>query len=250
MFKRKPLFYGLFVSLATMLVISGCALQGPKVAKPTVIQPKPAVLIRGWWYARFRTHWPENTDPPWHLDVMLAHKIVLPVLNQYKDTIDLWRFHRRAARDTGGHLFSFIFYSTPDTAQNVYAAFKSDPLLKQLKEAGIIIRFISNNTDQVVRPDIEDTSDKSWPAPIQKTWPYYIMGVSQMWLHLISEIAEQNASGQAPSSLMEYQDFYRQVNKSVQASWQEEGRHAFLHHLNAIFGYEPVIVYEKRLMKF
>jgi hypothetical protein len=76
------------------------------------------------------------------------------------------------------------------------------------------------------------------------------MGVSQMWLHLISEIAEHNASRQAPSSLIEYQDFYRQVNESVQASWQEEGRHAFLHHLNAIFGYEPVIGREKQLMKF
>jgi hypothetical protein len=249
-FRHKLLFYGLFVSLATMIAISGCALRGSKVAKLNAIQPQPTVSMRGWWYARFGTHWPENTDPPWHLDVMIAHKIVLPVLNQYKDDIGLWRFHRRAARDIGGHLFSFIFYSTPDTAQNVYVAFESDLLLKQLKEAGIITRFISNNTDQVIRPDIEDTSDKSWSTPIQKTWPYYIMGVSQMWLHLISEIAEHNASRQAPSSLIEYQDFYRQVNESVQASWQEEGRHAFLHHLNAIFGYEPVIGREKQLMKF
>jgi hypothetical protein len=32
--------------------------------------------------------------------------------------------------------------------------------------------------------------------------------------------------------------------------WQEEGRHAFLHHLNALFGYESLVVYEKKLMTF
>jgi hypothetical protein len=32
--------------------------------------------------------------------------------------------------------------------------------------------------------------------------------------------------------------------------WQEEGRHAFLRHLNAIFSYEELLIREKRLMKF
>ena len=245
-----PLFYGLIFSLATVILISSCALQSPKVAESDVIQPERAIANHGWWYARFRTNWPEKTEPPWYLDVLLAHKIVSPVLSQYRDTIGLWRFHRRAARDAGGHQFSFIFYSTPDTAQNVYDSIRSDPFLKRLKQAGIIVRFSADNTGKVVRPNIEDTSDKSWSVPIQKSWPYYIMGASQMWLQLISEIVDKKASGKAPASLMEFQDFYRQVNETIESSWQEEGRHAFLHHLNAIFGYEPVIVYEKRLMKF
>jgi hypothetical protein len=245
-----PLFYGLIFSLATVMCVSSCALQSPKVAEPAVIQPEPAIVNHGWWYARFRTNWPEKTNPPWYLDVLLAHKIVSPVLSQYRDTIGLWRFHRRAARDAGGHQFSFIFYSTPDTAQNVYDSIQSDPFLRQLKQAGIIVRFIADNTGKVVRPNIEDTSDKSWSVPIQKTWPYYIMGASQMWLQLISEIVDKKAGGKAPASIREFQDFYRQVNETIQSFWQEEGRHAFLHHLNAIFGYEPVIVQEKRWMKF
>lgn len=34
------------------------------------------------------------------------------------------------------------------------------------------------------------------------------------------------------------------------ALWQNEGRHAFLHHLNALFGYEPILIIEKRPMRF
>ncbi len=35
-------------------------------------------------------------------------------------------------------------------------------------------------------------------------------------------------------------DFYRQVNDAVTDTWHREGHHAFLHHLNALFGYEPI----------
>jgi hypothetical protein len=40
------------------------------------------------------------------------------------------------------------------------------------------------------------------------------------------------------------------VDEVVEEMWRQEGSHAFLHHLNAIFGYEPVVVYERRLMNF
>ena len=71
-----------------------------------------------------------------------------------------------------------------------------------------------------------------------------------MWLSLIGEIAEQVWDGERPSSMERIRVFYEQINESVIRSWQEEGRHAFLHHLNAIFGYKPLVVYEKRFMVF
>jgi hypothetical protein len=51
-------------------------------------------------------------------------------------------------------------------------------------------------------------------------------------------------------SISALQDYYRTVDKEVQEAWETQGRHAFLHHLNAIFGYAPVVVYEKKYMKF
>jgi hypothetical protein len=229
---------------------SGCAALGPAVTDTGWPQQKLDDSKYGWWYARFQMNWPEKTRPNLYLDTILAHKIVLPVLNKNRKNIYLWRFHRRAARDNAGHQFSFIFYASPPAARKIYRSIAANPFLNQLKQAGIIVRYTYDDTGTVLRPGIEATSDSSWSVPIQESWPYFIMGTSQTWLDLIVQLADNKASENTPQSLQELQRFYQQIHKSITASWQKEGRHAFLHHLNAIFGYEPVIVYEKRLMKF
>ena len=53
-------------------------------------------------------HWPEHSDPAWHMDSMVAHLVVSPILNGKRPQIELWRFHRRAGRDGAGHQFNFI----------------------------------------------------------------------------------------------------------------------------------------------
>ena len=114
----------------------------------------------------------------------------------------------------------------------------------------MIIRDTYDDTSTITRPNLEDTSDRTWSLPIQKSWPFYIMGVSEMWLNLIREVAGQVPSGGPPSNLDDALGFYRQVNASIEQMWRDEGQHAFLHHLNAIFGYEPLMVREKRPMSF
>jgi hypothetical protein len=204
----------------------------------------------GWWFARFRMHWPPDTKPIWYMDLYLAHQVILPKLEQNKQDINLWRFHRRAARDGGGRQFSFIFYSSPQTAQHIFSALKTDPLVNNLKLAGVLDQDFYDDPTRITHPNIEDTSDKNWPASIQKTWPYYIMGASQMWLNLIAEVAAENLADDPPASIAEIETFYQQVNETITELWQKEGRHAFLHHLNALFEYEPLIYWEKRNMTF
>jgi hypothetical protein len=213
---------------------------------------KPAELPsgQGWWYARFRMHWPPDTDPVWYIDLYLAHQVILPLLKQHRADIDLWRFHRRAARDGHGRQFSFVFYSSPLTAQQIYNSLKSDPLIANLKSAGILKRVVYEDPTRVIRPNIEDTSDENWPETIQKTWPYYIMGASEMWLNLISEIAAEKLTDNPPASIGEIEAFYQLVNNTVTELWKTEGRHAYMHHLNAIFEYEPLIYYEKKYLTF
>ena len=76
------------------------------------------------------------------------------------------------------------------------------------------------------------------------------MGVSEMWLHMISEIVEQHPSEVRPRSLQDDLAFYKKVEESVTEAWKKEGRHAYLHHLNAIFGYEPLRGSDGSEMKF
>ena len=72
-----------------------------------------------------------------------------------------------------------------------------------------------------------------------------------MWLNLIDEtVNETGAEQYSRKSLKEMRILYSRVNDEITEVWQKKGRHAYLHHLNAIFGYEPLILYEKRLLRF
>jgi hypothetical protein len=208
-----------------------------------------ALKNRGWWDARFRMKWPEDNSPFWHIDLFLAREVIAPVLSQNAKAVPLWRFHRRASRDEEGHQFSFIFYSTQKTAEKIYAAIGSNPWLKKMTRAGIV-QYLPENTGQIIRPNLGDTSDSHWPPMVMKTWPYFIMGVCRMWLNLIDEIMQNGPVIQRTPSLNRLLSHYEKVNKSMNSIWQEQGGHAFLHHLNAIFGYESVLVHEWNLKRF
>jgi hypothetical protein len=237
--------------LSAVAVITGCTAFAPVQRQEiNAIAPEPLPTGSGWWYARLRMSWPPATDPPWYVDLLIAHQVMMPLLENYKDDILLWRFHRRAARDDYGHQFSFIFFTSPQTARRIFDTLQSDPLLCKLKLAGIIAEGIYDNPDVIMRPNIQDTSDKNWPVSIQRTWPYYIMGASQMWLNLIAEVVRASLTGDSPSSLPEIEDFYQRINATVTELWEKEGQHAFMHHLNAVFGYEPLIYHEKRHLTF
>lgn len=238
-------------TLLLLAIVAGCSSLG-QVQTRQVKPLKPRVLPAGygWWHASFRLHWPPDTKPTWYMDLYLAHQVILPQLKQYENEIYLWRFHRRAGRDDAGRMFSFIFYASPQTAENVLNGIKFDPSLDKLKLAGVIDHAGFDDPAKITRPNIEDTGDKRWPTSLQKAWPYYIMGASQMWLNLIAEIAAENLTDKAPASIAEIETFYQQVNETITELWQKEGRHAFMHHLNALFEYEPLIYWEKRSMTF
>lgn len=233
-------------------VLSGCARLCPfDLEREGLPSFEAAGQHRGWWYVRFKMDWPEDSDvPSWFMDVLLAHKVVAPVLDRHRSDIVLWRFHRRAVRDAGGHQFSFIFYSTWKTAKEVYSDVRGGLLLGALKTSGRIARVLYDDTASIPRPHIEDTSDSRWSPPVQKSWPLFIMGVSEMWLGLISEVARDKPDGEDGGSLDAILEYYRSVNERVEAIWRKECGHALLHHLNAIFGYEPLMVGEGTPMRF
>lgn len=239
------------VVIFLLAFISACATIGPgKPPVPAAPPPEEIASSLGWWSARFRMDWPLEQTASWHIDLLIAHKIVAPVLEQYRESIPLWRFHRRAARDQAGHQFSFIYYASAETAYQVFETLRSNALLIEMKVEGMVLDDRYDNPVKITKPRIEDTSDPGWPSPIRKSWPYFIMGVSQMWLNLIADTAGDLPETSTPLSLKESEVVYKEVNAAITALWETDGRHAFLHHLNALFGYEPLIFYEKRSLKF
>jgi hypothetical protein len=239
-------------SIMLLLVfMAGCSSLG-RVHSPQIQPLKTRELPSGsgWWFARFRMQWPPDTQPVWYMDLYLAHQVILPKLERFKKDIHLWRFHRRAVRDGAGRQFSFIFHASPRTAGRIFNALQTDRLVGYLKAEGVLDRAVYDDPARMTRPLIEDTSDENWPASVQKTWPYYIMGASQMWLNLIAEIAGKNLTGDPPASMAEIKAFYQQVDQTVTRLWQQEGRHALMHHLNALVEYQPLIYRDQLYLTF
>jgi len=123
-------------------------------------------------------------------------------------------------------------------------------LLKRMKRSNVIIQDIYEDTEKIIAPNVEDTSDGHWTPSLRKTWPFFIMGVCQMWIGLVGEIAEGMPKKQKYTSLKKMLGLYQQVNEIINSLWRDQGSHAMLHHLNAIFGYEPIFVREVNMKRF
>lgn len=209
----------------------------------------PSAEKQGWWYARFKINWPQGSSPQWHVDLLIAREVVEPVLNSFQDEISLWRFHRRARRDGASHRFSFIIYATPEAAERIFLQIQRSPELEKLRAQKLVVKDWYDDTAKMGRPDIEDTSDPDWSSPLQRAWPYFIMGVSATWLDLVDRLAAQ-AKEEGVAKGKSEEAFYREVNKRLVKLWRDEGGHAFLHHLSAIFGYQATFVYQRQLVTF
>lgn len=241
-FYRRP-WIGVLL-LFVYVSLTACA------TKPTVVNSSRQHTFaaktsgKGWWYARFRMNWPEDDEPAWHIDALLAHHVVAPVLDEYQQEIELWRFHRRAARQ-GGHLFSFIFYSHPDIALSIYKQIESNNTVIDLMADGTVEKLFFDDVNKLARPNIEDTSDREWNEIIQKTWPHFIMGVSKMWLDMINRLVVYNRDKSDPEK-----ELFLHIHNGITGLWEHEGGHAFFHHLNALFAYKPIQIIERRSMKY
>ena len=222
-----------------ILIISqvACTMTAPDQVKRKLPEIETSQLPegKGWWYVRFQINWPEDY-PQWYIGTLLAGEVISPILNKNRQDIELWRFHRRAAHDGYEHVFSFIFYSSAQTARNINSAVYKDPLLSRLRQEKNVIKVSFDDPEKITRPDIEDTSDPEWPETIQRTWPTFIMGASQMWLDLVIELANKERNGQAEEIL------YTEVQNQITGLWMGHAKHAWLHHLNVLYAYQPILM--------
>lgn len=228
---------GLMLMLSAMLW--GCALTpGTPVTETTMVRPATGELPagEGWWYARFHLARPTGEPPRWHLGTLLAGEVIAPVFERHYGDILVWRIHRRASQDEFGHVFSFIFYATPATAQRVYADIGNNAVLAQLLQDGLVTRTSFDDVSHIRRPDIEDSSDANWLPIVQQTWPALIMGASRMWLDMVTLLAAEYSQEQ------DLEQRYLAVNKEINRIWAKQGQHAMLHHLSAIYGYQPLMI--------
>ena len=231
--------------IAILLILGGCTSQpharhGLKADAWTEIDTEDA--NNAWWRIQFVKQWPDGSAAPFYYDVLLAEQIIRPALIQHHEKIELWRFHRRAGRDSAGSKFSFIFYANANNAQTIAKSITSNQLLQEMMENKLIEKLWVDDFSDLQRPRVSDTSDKEWPPEIQNSWPYFIMGVSQSWLALINEFSSRKQIDVRKASLEEIIEYYSDISEQIDLYWGENGGHAYIHHLSALFAYRPIKV--------
>ncbi len=229
-----------------MLLVAGCATPprstigtpGPSVEAAPPSEDRPLY----WWYSRFRLAWPEGEPAPWHPDLLLADRVLGPILEAEGEQIPLWRFHRRAARDAAGRQFSFIYRTTPGTARRIQVRIDADLQVLRLLRNGTLVKVSHDDPSRPQRPGIGDTSDPSWTPEMQRAWPHFIMGASQLWLELIRELGANDRLPRATGAR------YLALDEQLETLWRNQGGHALLHHLSAVFGYRELMVTRRGLL--
>lgn len=206
--------------------------------------PATAARDPSWRYVRFRLRRPDNGDAvASHLDLLLADRVLSPLIDAHRDDIPLWRFHRRWADDATGHQFSFVFLASDGVAATLTAGIESHPLLDALRQDGHLIDYRVVAVEPPRAGDPAATSDPRWPESVQREWPVFIMGASRMWLGLVRSEAGRHADKPLHAR-------YRAVERTLDTLWYEHGNHALLHHLSALFGYRPLRVIRRDDMTF
>lgn len=225
------------VALLLLAVVSACSsVPSTKANRSALNLLVPEARDGAWHAVRFKQVWPEGEKARWHIDTLIAHRVVAPTLLTFQSEIPLWRFHRRASRDLAGHRFSFIFYATEEVADAVTEELESSELVASLRDTRVL--------EGVIRSDyggdawqLSATSDASWSEAVQRSWPHFIMGVSRTWLELIASIAQGRVDATTDTEALI--ERYAEIDAEVTELWSDHGQHAFLHHLNAIYGYKP-----------
>lgn len=221
--------------LLCALMLAACA-SAPLQRAQTTPPPEPTVDLQ-WHSCRAHFDWPPDSRPVWPRDAFIAGEVYAPALQAALPHIQAWRFHRRAARDAVGHRFSLLVYTDSATGAHLAEQIEKAPPTLAAQQAGWLKKLQCSTTGGWSGPDIAATSDDNWSPALQRAWPAYIQGVSQLWLDLLLQSRPVVPAG---AGLDEHLGAYAEAHRTVDAIWRREGRHALLHHLNAIFGYRPL----------
>ena len=242
------------VALLLHLLWLGACASTVQITPAQMFEPEQASLMAeqtdlAWWQLRLKLTWPDDEPADLSTHLLVAEQLVLPSIVAHERQVPLWRIHRRAARDGAGNQFSLIFYSDDATAAAIREEIFTNPLTVWLGDQGLIDQTGFEKRTREELGLLEQTSDPIWPSEIQRSWPYFIMGASQTWLMLVQEIsASEGLEGNV--SYSELQAHYRRVDLLLNTQWVDYGQHAYLHHLNAVFGYQPVRIKSSVMRRF
>ncbi|KPJ49011.1 hypothetical protein AMJ40_06430 [candidate division TA06 bacterium DG_26] len=194
-------------------------------------------MIDNWWSYRFKIDWSGKIEEvKWWVDIAIFDSVVRDILTQVHDKIRFWKIHRRAHDDDKGHVFTFLTCCEDELYESMDRMIRESAMHHKLEQEGLIIKYSSSEADP------REIAEPYWPPEIQDSWSHYVMGASEMLLELVDSIKKRKAHLEPCASIQEIERYYVNLDTNLGQLWCNYGAHAFLHHLNALFRYVPVLV--------
>jgi len=195
-----------------------------------------------WYGFSLRMIWPKNQEPKTWIDIFITDTIIRDVISEKQSVIELWRIHRRWARDMKGHELTLDCFTEEKNANSIKKLIRESRPLKFLQENNLLAEELETATGgERIRDIADDRSTRNWPEELKDSWPYYISGCSEMFLCLIDSLKGGAKTDIDGKDVSEIESYYTEINNRLMNIWQGHGSHAFFHHINAIFGYQPLI---------
>lgn len=226
------------VIVAILILFCSSCSRTKHVSPGTAPSLTSSIEDHTWWQLRYTVAWPAGQEPSWWVDGMLANEVIAAALQEAAREPPFWRFHRRAWRDPTGHRFSFLFYARESEALALKRITENSQTLKKLISRGIVEQTVFGRSGEPATSYVSSTSDNKWHPAIQAAWPAYIMGASKTWLRMIQHCQPSRFSSDGDLKII--LESYQDASRCVRTLWKRDGRHAFLHHLSALMGYEPL----------
>lgn len=195
-----------------------------------------------WYGFNFRITWTENQEPKTWVDIFIIDRIVRDVISKKESELKLWRIHRRSARDERGHELTLDCFTIEETGSLIEELIRENDSFKILKDNNLLAEDLVKGTGGSNIHDIaDDISTRDWQMELKKSWPYYIQGCSKLFLYLIEFLKGNIQADFDDKNISKIESFYTELNNRISEIWQKHGSHAFFHHINAIFGYVPLL---------
>ena len=189
-----------------------------------------------WYFYRFRLN--DNFgSTKWWIDLFIIDQIIRKVIESTNPNfgINLWRFHRRAGKDMAGHQLSFLCYIYKNS-NKIDGFIKNTKAFKVLSGNNILKEYYIEKGGK----DIDGSGDRHWPEEIGKTWPYFIHGASRSIMEMLKLMTMDFQIDIDSKNILDIEEFYIKIKERLDYIWYCHGGGAFLHHLNALFGYENI----------
>ncbi len=182
------------------------------------------------------------SNPEFFVALAILDLLFAPAVKKFRKDFECWRFHWSSTQNDG-HRLKFFFKTSSKKAGEItkfindlgFCAFAKSEYIETEEIKSEIFGQCESSSK------IETISDENWPGEIQKSWPHYIMGVSDMAIALVEE-AKKKQEELNQSDKVKLEEYYKKVEVDVALMWKKYGNHAFFHHLALMLGNKEIAV--------